>query len=77
LRVRSQLKGQIEKAEREIEGLDARIREIELLLESPEVYTDPARSWALSKELTELTTRSRERVDQWEALLHQLEELSD
>ncbi len=76
LRVRSQLTGQIKRVEREIEGLDARVSEIELLFESPEIYTDAAGSKALSQELAELKMRSRERVIQWEALLHQLEELT-
>jgi hypothetical protein len=76
LRVRSQLKGQIERIEREIAGLDARVTEIELLLASPEIYTDAAGSRALSEELAGLTVRSRERVIQWEALLHQLEEVT-
>jgi hypothetical protein len=74
LRVRSQLKGQIERIEREIGGLDARVNEIKLLFESPEIYTDAAGYKALSEELAGLTMRSRERVIQWEALLHQLEE---
>ncbi len=76
LRVRSQLMGQIERIEREIRDLDARANEIELLFESPEIYTDAARSGALSEELAGLTMRSRERVIQWEALLHQLEEVT-
>ncbi|MGB6643550.1 MAG: hypothetical protein WBE35_00825, partial [Candidatus Cybelea sp.] len=76
LRVRSQLKGQIERIEREIGGLDARDNEIELLFESPEIYTDAAGSSALCEELAGLTARSREHVIQWEALLHQLEEVS-
>ncbi len=75
LRVRSQLRGQIERIEREIEGLDSRVNEIELLFESPEVYTDAARSKALSEELTGLKMDGRERVIQWEALLSQLEEI--
>jgi len=66
----------IERIEREIEGLDSRVNEIELLFESPETYTDAARSWALSEELAELKMRSRERVLQWEALLHQLEAMT-
>ena len=74
LRVRSQLKRQIERIEREIEGLDSRINEIEALFETSEVFTDPIRSLVLSEELTELKTRNRERVTEWEALLHQLEE---
>jgi ATP-binding cassette, subfamily F, member 3 len=77
LRVRSQLKGQIERVEREIEGLDARVNEIELLFESPETYTDAARSMALSEELASLKMRSRERVIQWESLLHQLEGMTE
>ncbi len=76
MRVRSQLKGHIERIEREIGGLDARVNEIELLFESPEIYTDAAGSRALSEELAGLKMRSRERVIQWEALLHQLEELT-
>jgi ATP-binding cassette subfamily F protein 3 len=76
LRVRAQLKGQIERIEREIGGLDARVSEIEVLFESPEIYTDAAGSRALSEELAELKLRSRERVIQWEALLHQLEEVT-
>jgi ATP-binding cassette subfamily F protein 3 len=76
LRVRSQLKGQIKRIEREIEGLDARVNEIDLLFESPEIYTDAAGSRALSEELAGLKMRSRERVIQWEALLHQLEEVT-
>ena len=76
LRARSQLKGQIERIEREIEGLDARVREIELLFESPEINTDPAKSWALSEELAALKLRSRELVVAWEALLRQLEEMT-
>jgi ATP-binding cassette, subfamily F, member 3 len=76
LRVRSQLKGQIERIEREIEGLDSRVNEIELLFESPEIYTDAARSMALSEELAGIKMRSQERVLQWEALLHQLEEVT-
>jgi ATP-binding cassette subfamily F protein 3 len=76
LRVRSQLKGQIERIEREIGGLDARVNEIQLLFESPEIYTDAAGYKALSEELAGLTMRSRERVIQWEALLHQLEEVT-
>jgi ATP-binding cassette, subfamily F, member 3 len=74
LRVRSQLKRQIERIEREIEGLDSRINEIEVLFESPEIFTDPTRSLALSEELTELKTRNRARVTEWEALVHRLEE---
>ncbi|HEY1682868.1 MAG TPA: ABC-F family ATP-binding cassette domain-containing protein [Candidatus Tumulicola sp.] len=75
LRILSQLKRQIERIEREIAGLDSRINEIELLFETPEIFTDPARSLTLSEELSELKTRNRERVTEWETLLHQLEEL--
>jgi ATP-binding cassette subfamily F protein 3 len=75
LRVRSQLKGQIERIEREIEGFDSRANQIEILFESPEIYTDPARSLELSEELAGLKMRSQERVTQWEALLHQLEDM--
>jgi ATP-binding cassette, subfamily F, member 3 len=76
LRVRSQLKGQIERTEREIESLDSRINEIERLFELPETYTDTAASKALSEELARLKIRSQERVTQWERLLHQLEEMT-
>lgn len=76
LRARSQLKGQIERIEREIEGLDARVNEIERLFESPEIYSDATGSKALSEELANLKIRSRERVLQWEALLRQLEEVA-
>ena len=55
---------------------DARVNEIQLLFESPEIYTDAAGYKALSEELAGLTMRSRERVIQWEALLHQLEEVT-
>jgi ATP-binding cassette subfamily F protein 3 len=73
LRVRSQLKKQIERIEREIETIDSRIVEIERLFESPEVYTDGAASKALSKELDELKNRGPKRLTEWETLLHQLE----
>jgi ATP-binding cassette subfamily F protein 3 len=76
LRVRSQLKGQIERIEREIGSIDARVNEIQVLLETPEIYTSGTASWALSEELAGLTARSRECVLQWEALLHQLEEVT-
>ena len=76
LRVRSQLKTQIQRIEREIEALDSRANEIERLFESPEIYADGYRSKALSEELAGLKTSSRERVLQWEALLHQLEEVT-
>ncbi|MEO7202513.1 MAG: ribosomal protection-like ABC-F family protein, partial [Candidatus Tumulicola sp.] len=62
LRILSQLKRQIERIEREIAGFDSRINEIELLFESPAIFTDPIRSLTLSEELTELKTRNRERV---------------
>jgi ATP-binding cassette subfamily F protein 3 len=75
LRILSQLKRQIERIEREIAGLDSRINEIELLFETPEIFTDPIQSLTLSEELTALKTRNRERVTEWETLLHQLEEL--
>jgi ATP-binding cassette subfamily F protein 3 len=76
LRILSQLKRQIERIEREIAGLDSRINEIELLFETPEIFTDPIRSLTLSEELSELKTRNRERVTEWETLLHQLEEMA-
>ena len=76
LRVLSQLKREIERTEREIGTLDSRIGEIELLFESPEIYTDPARSLTLSEELAQLKIRNRERVTKWESLLHQLEEMT-
>jgi len=66
LRARSQLKGQIERIEREIEGFDSRVSEIELLFESPDIYTDAALSLALSEELAELNSKnSRPRNDIW------------
>ncbi|HEY3676837.1 MAG TPA: ABC-F family ATP-binding cassette domain-containing protein [Candidatus Tumulicola sp.] len=74
LRVLSQLKGQIERIEREIQTLDSRINEIERLFELPETWTDTAASKALSGELAAAKARSQERVTEWEALLHQLEE---
>lgn len=73
LRVRSQLKAQIERVERDIEALDARAGEIESLFESPEINTDPVRSLALSQELAGLKAGSLERVTHWEALIHRLE----
>ncbi|HEY1429644.1 MAG TPA: ABC-F family ATP-binding cassette domain-containing protein [Candidatus Tumulicola sp.] len=76
LRVYSQLKRQIERVEREIAGFDSRIDEIERLFESPEINTDAAKSLALSNELTDLKTRSGERVAEWETMLGQLEEMS-
>jgi ATP-binding cassette subfamily F protein 3 len=76
LRVVSQLKGQIERTEREIERLDSRVNEIERLFELPETYTNASGSKALSEELADLKMRSQERVTEWEALLHQLEELT-
>jgi ATP-binding cassette subfamily F protein 3 len=75
LRVISRLKGQVERVEREIEKLDSRAGEIERLFESPEIYADAARSRTLSAELAELKSQNREQVTQWEALLHQLEEV--
>jgi ATP-binding cassette subfamily F protein 3 len=76
LRVISQLKGQIERTEREIERLDSRVNEIERLFELPETYTNASGSKALSEELAGLKMRSQERVTEWEALLRQLEELT-
>ncbi|HZZ00583.1 MAG TPA: ABC-F family ATP-binding cassette domain-containing protein [Candidatus Baltobacteraceae bacterium] len=77
LRIRSQLRTRIARIEREIERIDARAAEIERLFELPETYADRARAKALSDELAELKTRSRERVTQWEALLRELEGVRD
>ena len=75
LRVRSQLEARVGRIEREVEKLDARKAEIEVLFTRPELYEDRQQVKALQDELVELAARSDERVSEWESLLRQLAEL--
>ena len=70
LKRRSQIEAQIERAEREIEKLDARAREIEALFTLVETYDDRSRVRALHDELDDVRARSATELALWETLLH-------
>jgi ATP-binding cassette subfamily F protein 3 len=73
LRVRSQLQSRIDRIEREIASTDARIAEIDAAFAQPELYQDRDRVKALEAEIADLRLRNRERVIEWERLLHDFE----
>jgi len=75
LRVRSQLQARIARIERDIEAGDTRIAAIEELFTQPELYADRERVKAMEAEIAQLRALSRERVTQWERLLHDLDSL--
>lgn len=68
------LKAEVESIEREVDACHGRLSEIEELLASPEVYSDPLRSAALARERKTLTDASEELMEKWETAslrLHQ------
>jgi ATP-binding cassette, subfamily F, member 3 len=75
LKVRSQLETQIARAERDIEAVDVRKAEIDILFTETELYEDPVRVKSLQVELETLQKRGNELVSQWESLSRDLEKL--
>ncbi|MCB0277539.1 MAG: ABC transporter, partial [Calditrichaeota bacterium] len=72
---RKELQNKIDKAEREIESMEARKGEIEALLANPETYNDGSRSGELQREYIDLTARLERVMARWEGDQEALEEL--
>ena len=71
-----ELEAKIEEAESRLEAIEKRKRIVELALQDPATFADPALSRTLQQELDALSTETHKKTSEWEKAAAELEQLT-